>query len=209
MTAVAEFVAAVSLARVVGMGLLAFALAGVVSLGYRTYLDDRIPLYVPLIVGVGAVGLWMNTASAIVAFVESSTAESPLVLEAVETNTAAIVAAVDGAVAGARVGDRLAPNLRALTGATAVETEVSRIVRTVGRFIAVKLRKAKNIEDIEGYEPVDDETKVALGGTELLFPRGLTVAELRRRFVARLREDYGVGYVDVELTEEVNVAYLA
>jgi hypothetical protein len=191
------------------MALLAFAVAGTASLLYRAYLGERAPLHVPAIVGLGTVGLWMNTASAIVQFVESTATPEPLVLQEMGTNVAALLAAGLAVVAGARVGDRLAPNLRALTGARQLDSGVNRLVKSVGRFISVKLPGVADVEDLDGYEPVSQETKETFAGLELLFPRGLTVDQLHRRVVDRLREDYGVGAVDLELTPEGSVDHLA
>jgi len=81
------------------------------------------------------------------------------------------------------------------------------MVRSVGRVISVTL--PKEVEDMESYDPVTDETKAELAGKTLLFPRRLTVEELRSRLNSRLKEDYGVGYVDVDLTANGTVEYLA
>jgi len=62
---------------------------------------------------------------------------------------------------------------------------------------------------MESYDPVTEETKAELAGKTLVFPRRLTVDELRSRLVTRLKEDYGVGYVDVDLTADGTVDYLA
>lgn len=176
---------------------------------YRLLMDEKAPWHVPVIIGVGAIGLWLNTASTMVYFVERATTEEPLFFQDVATNSAAILASSVAAIVGARVGDQLAPNVRALSGATETEIEVSKIVRTIGRFITVTVPKVDQIDDIDGYEPVPDETKQAFAGVELLFPRGLTVDELHQRVVDRLRSDYGVGHVDLELDETGAITHLA
>lgn len=106
--------------------------------------------FVALLAAIAVIGLWTNTASALVQFVESTEAVEPLIFQNVETNAVALVVGGVAALVGAGIGDRAAPNLR-----------------------------------------------------------GLTVDELRRRITTRLREDYGVGNVDIELTEEGTVDYLA
>lgn len=190
-------------ARIIGMALLGGIVAAVVGTVYRGLLDERAPVVYPLLVGVGAVGVWLNTATALIAVVGAE----PMVLEQATTNTLALVGGGVGALVGARIGDAAAPNLLALSGRRELDREVSRVVKTVGRFTTVKL--PKRIEDIEGYEPVLAEKKETLAGRELVFPRGLTVAQLRERLIDRLKRDYGIGHVDVEVTDEGEVTHLA
>jgi hypothetical protein len=191
------------LARVLGMALLG-GLAGVV-LGalYRGMTDERAPPVYPLLVGLGVVGAWLNTASALIAVVGTE----PMALERATTNLLALIAGGVGALGGARVGDDLAPDVLALAGRRDLDREVGRVVQTVGRFTAVRV--PEEIADIEGDEPVADAKKAELAGRELLFPRGLTVAELRERLVDRLKRDYGVGRVDAELSETGELTHLA
>ncbi len=70
------------------------------------------------------------------------------------------------------------------------------------------VRLPEDIDDIIGCDPMPDESKVTVanGGH---FPRRLTKDELRDRLVARLKTDYGVGHVDVELADDGTVDYLA
>ncbi|MFB6096514.1 MAG: hypothetical protein ABEJ74_03910 [Haloferacaceae archaeon] len=193
----------VGAARVIGMALLAAIVAAPVAAGYRGLLGERAPAIYPLLVGLGAVGVWLNTASALIAVVGSE----PMVLERATTNALALAAGGLGAVVGAQIGDAAAPNVLALTGRRDLDREVSRVVKTVGRFTTVRL--PKRIDDIEGDEPVLAGKKEALAGRELVFPRGLTVSQLRTRLIERLKRDYGIGHVDVEVTEAGEVTHLA
>jgi hypothetical protein len=59
------------------------------------------------------------------------------------------------------------------------------------------------------HDPIAPETIDRLAGASLSFPRRLSVEELRARLVARLKADYGIGHVDVELAEDRTVEYLA
>lgn len=204
-----DLFADISLPFVLGMALLAFAIGAAVAILYRLVMDARTPWHLPIILGVGAVGLWMNTASTIVQFIEQTAAQEPLLLQQIETNSLAIVASGVASVVGARFGDGMAPNVQALAGLKPPEKHVGKIVRTIGRFIAVQLPRADAIDDLEGYEPVDDSTKESVGGAEFLFPRGLTLDQLHRRVVDRLRDDYGIGHVDLELTDDGTVTHLA
>ncbi|USZ67288.1 hypothetical protein NGM10_11165 [Halorussus salilacus] len=196
---------AFQVARVVGLALLAGAVAAVAGLLYRSYARQSIPEGLAVLVGLGTVGIWLNTRTALEQFLWSGDAvPSP---ETALVNVTAFVLGSGAAVVGARAGERLAADAVALSGATELDGEVSRLVRTVGRFTAVEL--PEDVEDIDGHEAVDPETKETLAGKTLRFPRGLTVAELRERLRDRLRDDYGIGHVDVEVDEEGNVEYFA
>jgi hypothetical protein len=65
------------------------------------------------------------------------------------------------------------------------------------------------IDDIDGYDPVEEETRQALAGRKLDFPRGLTVTELESGLTARLKEGHDIGYVDVDLALDGTVEYFA
>jgi hypothetical protein len=56
---------------------------------------------------------------------------------------------------------------------------------------------------------MSEETKSDLAGKSFVFPRGLTVDELRERLITRLREDHGVGHVGIDITRDGTVEYLA
>jgi hypothetical protein len=82
------------------------------------------------------------------------------------------------------------------------------MVRSAGRTLTVEIPGAEKMEDIDGYDPVSDETKEKLAGKRLVFPRGLTVTELRDRVAERLKEEYEVGTVDLELDDKGEVEFL-
>lgn len=190
-----------ALARVVGLGLV----SALVAAGYRWYARERVSGGLTTLAGLSAVAVFLNTTAALGEVIGGEA--GPLALEAVLFNGAAFL--VGGAVAplGRRVGDRLATDSFAVAGATEVEGEVGQLVRAVGRVVAVEL--PDDVEDIEGYEPVADETKAELAGKNFLFPRRLTVGELRERLATRLKDDYDVGYVDADVDADGTVTYLA
>lgn len=191
--------------RVAGLGLLAGVTAGALAAVYRWYTHERAPLHAGLLVALAAIAGYLNVKTALGEVVAGQTAV--FAPDVAAFNVAALVAGTIAAPVGVRVGDRVAVDLVTAAGAREVEAAVSPLVQVVGRVIAVTL--PEEIEDVEGYDPVTEHTKAELAGTTLTFPRGLTVAELRERLVARLREDYEVGHVDVELTEDGEVSYLA
>lgn len=194
------------LAPVLGLTLLSGALGIGTGALYRWYARERVPEGLAVLAGLSAVAVYLNTTAALGEVIAGEF--DTLSVEAALLNVAVFAAAGVAASAGGRVGDRLGASA-GLTAGGAAETEVSRIVRTVGRVIAVELPDADDIEDIEGYDPVVPDVKETLGGQRLVFPRRLTVEELRERLVARLRTDYGVGHVDVDIAEDGTVEYLA
>lgn len=193
------------LAGVVGLGLLSGVVATLVAATYRWYFKQRVPAGVTLLVGVSAVAVYLNTRGALEAVAQGQ--GGYLAVEAVVFNSGAFLLAAILSPVGQRVGDRIATQLFAFTGATDIEGEVSRIVTTVGRRTAIEL--PDRIEDIEGYDPVDGAVKEALAGRTFLFPKGLTRDTLRDRLVTRLKADYEVGYVDVDIEPDGTVDYLA
>ncbi|MGZ0746511.1 TrkA C-terminal domain-containing protein [Haloparvum sp. AD34] len=187
--------------------ILSVATAAASAVVYRWYFRDVVPEGVAIILGGAVVALYLNTASlgAVIGGEEIALYD----LDTMLFNVVALALAGSVATVGRRLGDSMGRNLFALTGVKQLEGEVSRVVRTVGRVTAVSLPAEDAIEDMEGYDPVAPVKKTEMAGKTLLFPNRLTVAELRDRLVTRLKEDYGVGYVDVDLTESGEVEYFA
>ncbi|UPW01179.1 TrkA C-terminal domain-containing protein [Halorussus gelatinilyticus] len=196
---------AVALARVVGLALLAGGVATGAGVLYRSVAHAEIPEGLAVLVGLGVVGGWLNTTTALRQFL--GTGETVPPPDVVAINVAAFALGGAAAAVGARSGARVVADAFSLAGGREFEGDVSRLVQSVGRFVTVEL--PEEIGDIDGYEPLDEETAESLTGASLRFPRGLTVAELRERLVERLRDDYGVGHVDVELADDGTVEYLA
>ncbi|WP_372912009.1 cation:proton antiporter regulatory subunit [Salinigranum sp.] len=193
--------------------ILAFVFAaGLVSalsaLVFRWYTREPVPLGVSTVLGLSVVALYLNTVGLFSQLVVGE-ASTIFEFEAVVFNVVAIGLAAFATPVGRRVGDRMATDVFAVAGAKELDAEVSRIVRTVGRVTAVTLPDADDIEDMESYDAVSNDLKAEMGGKTLLFPNRLTVEELRDRLVTRLKDDYRVGYVDVELTGRGVVEYLA
>lgn len=191
--------------------LLAFvAVAGLtgalVATVYRWYARRRVPLGPALLFGIGVVAVYLNTVGLYGDILEG-TAASLFTPEVILFNVGSLVVGGVGAAGGPVVGDRLATDASVALGAREVDTDVGRVVRTVGRVTGVEL--PAEVEDMEGYDPVTADVKAELAGKTLLVPRRLTGAELRDRLVTRLKRDYGVAHVDVEVTPAGTVEYLA
>ncbi|WP_435333726.1 TrkA C-terminal domain-containing protein [Haloarchaeobius sp. TZWWS8] len=199
---------AVAASRIIGLAALSAAVAAGVAVVYRWYTRQKVPEGVAILVGLAVVALVLNTEQTLSHAIADGSDETVAidVVPAVITLASFGLSAI-GAGLGRRFGDSFAANAFAVTGAAKLDREVSQLVRAVGRVVTVTL--PEEIEDIDGYDPVDQETKDDLEGTTLVFPRRITVAELRDRLVARLKDDYGVGHVDVELDEDGTCGYLA
>ena len=195
----------VDLARTIVLAIAA-ATAGVVAgLIHRWYAGERVPDGLAVLVGLSVVAIYLNTAGALGEVIGGEL--ELLALDAVVFNTVTFFIAGIAAVAGGRIGDRIGGGLFAVSGRTHIDRDVTRIVRTVGRVTTVEL--PEEIGDIDGYEPVDAAMKAKLSGHALVFPRRLTVGDLRARFAERLRTDYGVGHVDVDFADDGTIEYLA
>ncbi|WP_336343802.1 potassium transporter TrkA [Halalkalicoccus ordinarius] len=201
--ALAELV--VDAARILGPAALSGAVAAGAAVGYRWYARDRIPRRLAVLIGLSAVAAWLNTLVALRQYLDPAT--DPFDASAALVTVTTFVVAGVAAGGGRYLGDRLARESSVLAGSRSVEGDVSPLVRAVGRVIALEL--PVTINDVEGYDPVREELRESLAGTTMLFPRGLTVAELEERLAARLREDYDVGRVDVDLSADGRVEYLA
>jgi len=187
-------------------GLTAFAFLVAVAVGalYRWYFRQSAHAVLGAFAGVSAVAVYLNTKTALASVVANQFA----VFDpgTVVFTLAAFGLALAVGTPGGHLGDRLAVEAFAFAGSHEIEGEVSQLVRTVGRVTAVEI--PDDVEDVEGYDPVPEETKAKVRNKTLLFPRRLTVAELESRIAARLRDDYGVGYVDVDVDESGAVRYL-
>ncbi|WP_424017888.1 hypothetical protein ACOZ4N_18765 [Halorientalis pallida] len=197
-----------ALAKLVGLAVLAGVLSGIVALLYRWYTRERIQRGLPVLVGLSGVAVSLNTMTALGQVIApTSGGTNPLSPETALFNIAAVAVASLVAAGAVDVGDRFGNDLFAATGSTSVEGEVSRVVEAVGRVIAVDL--PEEIDDIVGYDPVAAETKEQLAGRTFLFPKRLTVADLEDRLRTRIKGDFGVGHVDVDLADDGTVEYLA
>ncbi|SFR30808.1 cation:proton antiporter regulatory subunit [Halorubrum sodomense] len=191
----------------VTFAVVAALVAGGAALAYRWYFRAEIPEGVTGLIGVSVVALYLNTTS----LGSVAVGDNPALLapESVFFNLVSLGVAAVTAPVGRYAGDRLAVDVFALSGAKQLEGELSGIVRAVGRFTAVTLPPADDIADMDTYDPVSPEKKAEIAETTLLFPRKLSAAELRERLVARLKAEYGVGYVDVDLDADGSVEYFA
>ncbi len=196
----------VLVARLGGFAGLSFTLALTAALGYRWYTRELIPLEVTLLLGTAVVAFYLGVVGIFDELVGGG-ADGLFALDAVLTNVLSLVVAAVVTPSGRRVGDRIATDVFAMAGAREVNAEVSRLVRHVGRVEAVEL--PDSIDDIDGYDPVSAETKEAMAGKTLLFPRRQSVEERRDRLATRLKDDYGVGYVDAEFDDAGRLQYLA
>ncbi|MFB6080525.1 MAG: TrkA C-terminal domain-containing protein [Haloferacaceae archaeon] len=183
------------------------ALTGaLVAAVYRWYARRRVPVGPMILSGTGVVAVYLNTVG-LYGDVLAGTDTSIFTPAVILFNLGALVFGGVGAAGGRHVGDRIATDTFVALGARELDTDVGRIVRSVGRVTAVEL--PDEVEDMDGYDPVSREVKSQFAGKTLLFPRRLTGPELRDRLVTRLKQDYGVGHVDVEMTGSGTVDYLA
>lgn len=195
-----------SAAQIIGLAGLSGAAAILAALIYRWYTHAAAPEGLAVLTGVGVIAVYLNTTTVLGQVIGGT---GHLTIDTAIVNTATFAVAAVAALGGRYVGDRLARELTNLSDVDRIESDVSQIVRAVGRVIQVTIPAKEEIEDIEGYDPVPDATKETLAGKTLVFPRRLTIAELRSRLITRLKEDYGVGHVGIEVTDDGEIEYLA
>ncbi|MCU4801498.1 potassium transporter TrkA [Halobacteria archaeon HArc-gm2] len=195
----------VTVAGVIGVAVVAGAVAGAVALAYRWYVRERVPAGLSLLAGLAVVAVSLSTTTLLAE--EIAPDGRDIALATALVHVAAFLISGLAAAGGTRFGDRLGVDLFAATGVSDVDADVSEIVQTVGRVTTVQL--PEEVADIVGYDPVSEETKETLSERRFLFPRRLSKTELRERLVARLKTDYGVGHVDVEFGDDGSVEFLA
>jgi len=183
----------------------AAAIVGVLAAVFRWYFRQAVPFGVALLVDATVVTLYLNTRVALGQAITGST--GPLEPLVVAFNLAAFAVAGVLVVPAIRAGDRVGVLVLGATDTRELAGDVGGFVQSVGRAIAVDL--PEDVGDIEGYDPVSEDVKADLAGKTLVFPRRLTVDQLRERVTARLKDDYDVGYVDVDLDGDGTVSYLA
>lgn len=194
-------------AQAAGMVLLAGGLAILIAVVYRWYAGERIQEGLAVLVGLAAVAVYLNTTTAIGQVITPGGGTGLFDLETALVNVGTFALAGLATLIGRRLGDRLAVEATVVTGRRELDADVGRLVTAVGRVVSVTV--PEEIDDMDGYDPVPPETKEALAGTTLLFPRRLTVAELRDRLRTRLADDYGIGHTDMELSDDGTLEYLA
>lgn len=191
----------VILYRLVGLAFLAGVVAGLSAFLFRWRTGIQLPEGPGLLLGLGAVAVYLNTRIALVSFLgtdgevltPSMVAVNLLIFFVSGVSASGGWYVGDKFGAGERVNERLQPNL-------------SPLVRASGRFITVEL--PEEVADIDGYDPVPASTKEQLSGKTYNFSRGLTVDQLQDALVSRLQTNYDIAHVDVDLTVDGNVEYL-
>lgn len=190
---------------IVGLGLAAGLLGATIAVVHRWYARSRVPEALAVLVGLAGVALSLQTTSALGSVINPAAGESPLEPTAIAINTLTLAVSAVAAAGGGRSGDRFAETVFRRRPGRSVD--VSQLVRSGGRVITVTL--PDDIEDMDAYDPIADDIKESMAGESFVFPRGLTVDELRERLVTRLENDYGIGHVDIDVEGDGTVAYLA
>jgi len=190
-------------AEIGGLAVLAAAVAGAAAIAYRWYARERVSNPPAVLIALATVAFFLHAMTALGQVMDGA---DPLTVRAAAFNVSALAVGTVAAMLGIAVGDHLARTVLGGTEQVALDDSVSRVVRAVGRVITVEL--PAEIDDVPGYDPVDADTKAALEGKTFVFPRGLTVDALRDRLTRRLREDYRVGHVDIEIGEDGTVTHL-
>jgi len=194
-----------TLAGIAALTLVVAGIAGAIAFPYRWYVHERVPAGLPVLVGLSVVATTIGTTGWLGQVIAGNDQLfSPL---AILLNLAVFVVAGGGALFGVSVGDRLAKRIAVPVRSNGVGSIGGSLVKSVGRVVTVELPEA--IDDVTGYDSVGAETKAALAGERFDFPRRITVAELRERLTQRIKTDFAVGHVDVELAEDGTVEYLA
>jgi hypothetical protein len=191
-----------TVARLAGLGVLSAALAAAVAFAHRLGTRETVPTGLAMLVGLGGVAVYLNTTADLGTVMGGGDVQTRYAL----VNLAAFAIGAVGAWVGAAGGDRYETDIFG-GDVTDVDRDVGTMVTAVGRVLTVAL--PEEIDDIVGYDPVAPATKAAIAGRRFVFPKRLPVDELTERLRNRLKTDYGVGHVDLDLGADGTVHYLA
>lgn len=191
------------LIQTVGLALLAATVSGGAAFGFRLYTQESIPEGASLILGLGTVGLMLNTRNLLAQFLGTGVVDVTGTAAAIDV--AIFVVAAFAASAGRLLGDRAGASDRFRRRALS-STIQGPLGRATRRTVAVTL--PSTIDDIDGYDPVAEETKRALEGATLDVPRGPTAEGLKTHVRDRLKREFDVGYVDVDIGADGDVEHL-
>ena len=120
--------------QLLGIGIAAATAAGLVAVGYRWYVRERVPTGLGVLFGLSVVTVYLGTTGALGAVISDPQAEEVILQTSdVLPNLAAFALGAAGSSVGIRVGDAIGTDLFAATGGRTVDADVSEIVQTVGR----------------------------------------------------------------------------
>lgn len=188
--------------RLIGLALLAALVSGSFSFFFRWRTQSQLPEGPALLLGLGAVTLYLNTNIILVQFLGAD--GEALTSNAIFTNLLIFAVSTVTAAAGWQAGDRFGQSDRFRP---TFQPNLSPLVRATGRSLTVEL--PDTIADIEGYEPVAESQKEAIAGESYNFSRRITVDALAQQIETRIRTEYDVGHVDIDVTVDGEVSYLA
>ncbi|MFB6187628.1 MAG: cation:proton antiporter regulatory subunit [Halobacteriaceae archaeon] len=171
---------------------------------YRWYTRNRIQLGLAILLALATVVLYLNVMTALGEVVKGQ--ESHLSTQIVFMNLIVLATSATIAPLALRIGDRIAIAILAVSGVRILEGTVGSFAKTVGGVTTVQL--PDKIEDLDNYDPVPQDIKDKLVGKSLVFPRSVSVDELKERLVTRLKEEYDIGFVDVEISSAGEITYL-
>lgn len=188
--------------RLIGLALLAALVSGSVSFFFRWRTGTQLPEGPALLLGLGAVAVYLNTNIVLVQFLGAN--GEVLTASAIVSNLSIFAVSLITAAAGWQFGDRFGQSERFHPS---IHPNLGPLVRATGRVITVDL--PEEVGHIDGYESVSKTTREALAGQTYTFPRGVTVGTLEDELVTRIKTDYDVAHVDVEVSIEGRVEFLA
>jgi hypothetical protein len=175
-----------------------------VAFSYRGYSTNAIPFGPGVLSGISivAVSMSLNT------LLSDSLVGSTGIVHYASASYVVGVFAVGSVAAefGRRIGDHFACDVYGIT-TTAAGGKVGQLVRSASLVVDVEL--PPEIDDVNGYESVDEDLKRTLQGGTIRLPRRLDETALRDRIANRIERDFGVDQVSVELDGNCRVSRLA
>ncbi|QLK26903.2 TrkA C-terminal domain-containing protein [Natrinema zhouii] len=183
-----------ALLNILGFALVAGIVVTTVAFGYRATSTRAAPIGVGAFAGLAVVTGWLNATGLGQATIID---ETPLVHHATATYfLGAVVVSAVAAETGRRIGDEVARDVFDIDRMEATG-EIASLVRSARLSIVVQL--PQEIDDADGYPPVDPSIKRDLAGRTVLLPQSSDESVLRSRLATRLERDYDLGHASITI----------
>lgn len=176
-------------------GIIPALVAGALGFLFKYVTDVTLPGFGVVVLAVALAGI----NGGLLALADQTVLQSA---NAATVLTALLIVMMMGLYSHAK-GDALGASLpRRLSLRSLGETTLSLdLVDLVGGREELRVRVVGSVDDVEGYPPLPQSLRAEIAGSEWRFPVDLTVSQLETRLAERLRTEYDLGDVTVDIDE--------
>lgn len=194
----------VGVVNILGLALLAWIICVAIAFAYRAHTIHPIPAPVGVLFGLTLPAMWLFVES-----MGSGTALDGDPLTFYGTSLYFLSSFVVGGIVGEigrQTGDRLSCYHFGIERLPSRDPR-SQTVRAAALTVGVTL--PSTIDDVRGYDAIDDRVATALEERTMWFPLGLSMKETRDRIVNRLERDFDIEHAQLTFANDGTVETLA